>query len=364
MARGIRGDAQTLPTCQHTSQIGTFLAKLQQGVFDHNHGPVDQEAEIERAEAHQISADAKPVHADDGEQEADRDHQRRNGCRTDVSEQQEQHDDDQQRSFGQVLGHGLDGRVDQCATVQDRLGHDIGWKAGSNLFKLFGGGLGHGAAVFSGQHQGGADNGLVAIAAGTAEAGGLTDLDRRHVGNPNHQTVAVDDGSLRQIIDTGSQCVGANRQGFTRPLHITGTGLCIGAVQCLAQIAKAQTIASQTGRIGPHGVFFDIAAVHIDARKTACISHARRDDPVLNRPQIGGAGLGGIQSLAFGRQIAAVRLPSCATRLCGLGVKRFEIDRPHQDFAQTGRDWRQAGFDVFGQVFARLCHPLGHLLAD
>lgn len=54
---------------------------------------VDQKAEVQRAEAHQVSADAKAVHADDREQEADRDHQGGDRGRTDVAEQQEQHHD-------------------------------------------------------------------------------------------------------------------------------------------------------------------------------------------------------------------------------------------------------------------------------
>ena len=97
---------EPLPTCQHSTGFGPPLAEHQQGILDHHDRAVDQKAEVQRAQAHEVSADAKAVHADDREQEADRDHQGGDRSRTDVAEQQEQHHDYQQSAFDQVLGDG------------------------------------------------------------------------------------------------------------------------------------------------------------------------------------------------------------------------------------------------------------------
>ena len=137
----------------------------------------------------------------------------------------------------------------------------------------------------------------------------------------------------------------------------------IGAIQCLTKVSQRQAIAGQPDGIRTDGIFFDIATVHVHARQPWRRAHARGDNPVLNRAKIGGAGLGRIQTLVFRRQIAAVRLPAGLTRLGGLGVERFEIHCPHQDFAQTRGDRGQIGFDPFRQLFLGLRHPFGHLLA-
>ena len=53
------------------------LAEAAQAVLDDDHGAVDDESVIERAQAHQVAGDAATDHADDGEQHRQRNHRRR-----------------------------------------------------------------------------------------------------------------------------------------------------------------------------------------------------------------------------------------------------------------------------------------------
>ena len=45
------------------------LGEMADDVFDHDDGTVDDEAEVDSAEGHEIAADAPVVHAGDGEEE-------------------------------------------------------------------------------------------------------------------------------------------------------------------------------------------------------------------------------------------------------------------------------------------------------
>ena len=60
-------------------------------------------------------------HADGGHQHGDRDDQRGDQRRAEIAEQQEQHHDDQQRAFGEVVRDRLDRGVDQLGAVEHRL---------------------------------------------------------------------------------------------------------------------------------------------------------------------------------------------------------------------------------------------------
>ncbi len=359
------GDRQTFPTRQHPPGLGPLLAEHQQGVLDHHDRAVDQKAEVQRAEAHQVSADAEAVHADDREQEADRDHQGGDRGRADVAEQQEQNHDHQQGAFDQVLGDRRDGLVDERTPVQDRFGDDARRQARGDFLEAFGGGLGHRPAVAAGQHQRRTDDRFVAVAACAAETRRLADFDGGDIGDPHDQPVTVDHGGLGEIRDGLRQGVGSDGQGFTGPLNIARTGLGVGPLQSDDEVVQAQAVSRQTRGVRPNRILLHIAAVHIDAGQALRGPHARGDDPVLDRAEIGRAGLWCGQQFAFGRQIGAARLPAGLSRFGEIGaVERFEVDRPHEDFAEAGGDRRERRLHALRQPLARLGHPFGHLLAS
>ena len=95
-------------------------ASKREAVLDDDHGAVDDDAEVDRAEAHQVGADPALHHAGDGEQHRQRDDAGGDERGADVAEHQEQHGDHQQRAFDQVLLDGLDGGLDQAGAVVDR----------------------------------------------------------------------------------------------------------------------------------------------------------------------------------------------------------------------------------------------------
>ena len=90
---------------------GQFAAKFvlpfaehAQAVFDDDDGPVDDQAEVDRAQAHQVAADLPATMPLAVMQHRKRDRQRRDDRGADVAEQDEQDDDDEDRPFDQVFG--------------------------------------------------------------------------------------------------------------------------------------------------------------------------------------------------------------------------------------------------------------------
>ena len=94
---------------------------MAQAVLGDDDRAIDDQAEVERAEAHQVGADPALPHADGGHQHGKRNDQRGDHRGAEIAEQQEQHRDDQQRAFGEVVRHGGDGGVDELGAVEHRL---------------------------------------------------------------------------------------------------------------------------------------------------------------------------------------------------------------------------------------------------
>ena len=233
---GLDRDLEPLMPGQHASERGPALRQQQQRVFNDDNAAVDHQAEVQRPQTHQIAADPEAVHADDGEQERQRDHQGGDGRRADIAQEQEQDHHHQQRPLGQVARHRGDGGVDQFAPVEHRNRDDSRRQAVVHLGQSFGGRLRHRATVAAGDHQGCAKHGLVAVATCCAQPQPLSYLNGRNIGDPDHQTASVHDGRLSEVFDSAGQRVRAYDEGFARTLDIAGSRLCVGALQRLRQI--------------------------------------------------------------------------------------------------------------------------------
>ena len=90
------------------------------GVLDHHDRAVDDEPEVERAEAHQVSRDVEDPHQDGGEEHRERDDGGDQQAPPPVAQEQDEHDDDEQRPLDQVLRHRPDGAVYQLRPVVER----------------------------------------------------------------------------------------------------------------------------------------------------------------------------------------------------------------------------------------------------
>ena len=103
------------------------LGEPAQAILDDDDRAIDDQAEVERAEAHQVGRNPVLHHAGDGHQHGQRNDRRSDQCGSDVAKQHEQNDDNEQRALDQIRSHGLDGAVDERGAVVDRRGtHAVG----------------------------------------------------------------------------------------------------------------------------------------------------------------------------------------------------------------------------------------------
>ena len=88
-------------------------AELAHDIFHDDDRAINDEAEINRAETHQIAGDAELPHAGERKEERERDGGGDDEGRAPVAEQQEENHDHQHRAFEEVFLHGPDGPADE-----------------------------------------------------------------------------------------------------------------------------------------------------------------------------------------------------------------------------------------------------------
>ena len=106
-----------------------------------------------------------------------------------------------------------------------------------------------------------------------------------------------------------------------------------------------------------------MAADRIDAGDARYAFHLRRDDPILDRAQIGDPLGLRLEQVAFGGEIRSIRLPARASRLRLFLDERLKLDGPHIDFAQARRNRTHRGRKAWWKKFLRLGQALADLLA-
>ena len=98
---------------ERAAQLVLPHAELPHDVFHDDDRAINDEAEINRAQAHQVAGDAKVPHARERKEEGERNGGGHDERRAPVAKQQEEHHDDQHRALEEVLLHGPDGPTDE-----------------------------------------------------------------------------------------------------------------------------------------------------------------------------------------------------------------------------------------------------------
>ena len=117
-------DLESLGPRQKSPSLVLCLGELADAVLDDDDCAIHDDAEVERAEAHQIPADLGTDHSGDREEHRQRDHCRGEDRCTDVSEQQEENGHHQHGSFEQILLNGGDRGIDEIRPVVDGMRDD------------------------------------------------------------------------------------------------------------------------------------------------------------------------------------------------------------------------------------------------
>ncbi len=291
-----------------------------QAVLDDDHGAVDDEPEVERAQAHEIAADARLDHARDRQQHRQRNDERRDERRAQVAEQREQHRDDEQRALEEVGAHGGDGFVDERRAVVHGLEAQTLGQRRVDLRELGGGGTRDDAAVLAHQHEHRAEHDFLAVHRRGAGPQVLADADVGDVADDDRRTVVRRDADPAQLVERGHLARHAHEVLAAEALDVAGADVDVVALERYAQVRERQLEREQRGGAWRDDVLPLVAADHVDLGDAGHARELRPHDPVHDRVQVG-------------------RVVRRAVRAARAGC--YAQDEA-EDFAQAGRDRARA----------------------
>ena len=318
------------------------LLQPPQGVLDHHDGAVDEQAEVDGAQAHQARRDAEEPHADRAEEHRDRDGQRDEQRRAQVAEDGEQDRHDQHGALGHVRDHGLERGVDEIAAGVEQF--DLHVRRQGRVLER---GLRverHPAGVGAAEHEHGAEHRLLAAFRRAAHALGEAFPDVGHRGQGDGLAAHVElDGDDADLVEAPEASGGPHD-------HLPPLRLDVAAPRVLAEPFEAldHLLDGHADFVQPLGVDLDVDLLLVAARRVD-LGHVLdrapqvgRDDEVLNGPQVEQAlplGLGG-------------------QRAAGLG-----LDGVHDHLAQAGADGGELRRKPRRKLAARALQLLADLLA-
>ncbi|NLS25940.1 hypothetical protein S2M10_09150 [Sphingomonas sp. S2M10] len=215
-----------------------LFGKPPQRVFNDDDGAVDDQTEVQSPKAHQIGRDPSAQHPEACQHHGDRDDQRRDQGRTEVAEQQEEHDDDQHRAFGQVFRDRLDRRIDQLGAVQHRLNYDVRRQRSVDRLQFLSDRGRHDAAVLADPHDRRADDDFGTVLRCRTHADRLTRLHSRDLFDRDRHAVTCRDHGPGQLAGIANERIRANSQTFAIAIDEATADAGVVALQRVAQVGQ------------------------------------------------------------------------------------------------------------------------------
>ena len=338
---GRGGGRQPFAVSEQPPKAVLQFAEAAQAVLDDDHRAIDDQAEIQRAQAHQVAGDAATDHAGEGEQHRQRDHRRGDQRGAEVAQQREQHHHHQQRTFDQVGGHGADGAVHQRGAVVDGDGRHPGRQAAVGLGQARGGGPRDLAAVGADQHEHRAQHHLATVHGGRAGAQLLAFADLGHVAHADRHAFAAVEHDLANAVQVDHLARCSDQELLAVALDVAGTDVAVVGRHRARDVLEGETQRDQARRVGGDVDLPGEPALGVDLGDPGHVAQLRADHPVLQRAQVGGR----------------------PRRAVGLARIRFGLHDVHEDLAHAGGNGPHLRFDPGGQLRPGLGDALADLLA-
>ena len=326
--RGDGGEVEALVAAQQAAEPSLRLAKAAQHVLDDDHRTVDDQPEVEGAEAHQIPRDAVGDHAADRQQHRQRNDRRRDQRGADVAEQQEQHRNDQQRAFEEVLFDRPDRRLDQRRAVIDWVGDDACRQRLVDLGQPRGDRDADIAAVLADQHEDRTEHDLAPILGRGTVPQFAADDDIGDVGDTDWNTVPVRDDDAAEVVLARDLPRDTDQILGTRTLDIARPDVGVIEFQRIDDGGDPEPVGRETIRVGRNVVFFTKAADAVDFGNAGYGAQLRANDPIVQGSQI---------LRRIGRSV-------------GLACAGFGLDRVHEDLAEPRSDRAEFGLQPRRQL--------------
>lgn len=290
-------------------------------LHDHDR-PVDDDAEVDGSEAHQVGRDAEQPHEDEGEEHRERDDRRHDQSGADVAQEENQDEEDDDRPFDQVADHGRDVAVDELRAVQ--IGAD-GDPFGQHLLD-FGHPIlqlpGHHVGVGALEHHGdAADAFALAVACHGAEALGRPELHGGHVADVDRDAAAVGHDDLADVVERRDHAFRADVVGAVHLFDVAAARVLVVAAQGLEDVADGDVERVERIGIDRHLILLEVAAEAVDLDDSGDSRQLPLDDPVLDRAQLHRV----VAILVAGRDVERILVDLAQTRGDGHHLGRSQL---------------------------------------
>ena len=301
-------------------------------VLDHDHGRIDHQAEVQRAEREQAGGDAEAQHAVESHEHRQRDRQGHDQARAQVAQEDEEDRDDHEAALEQVRAHRLDDVVHQLGTVIEHRRLDVSRKEGADLIELRLEAGRHRVRVLAHEHEAEPEHGLaLPIGSHRAVADLMTDPHGPDVVHGDGDAILRSDHDAPDFRDGGDATDTLDQRDGSGPFDDAATDVEVARADLLQHLAEGQAMRDHALRVDLDLVLLFVASPGIDLGDAGHSAKGRLDNPVLNG--------------ARGGEVVAER-----------------ADPVVEDLTEAGRDrshLRPA--DALGQLDSR--QPLGEELA-
>ena len=328
---------------EHAAKLVLLFTEPADDVFHHHHRAINDEAEVNRAQAHQVAGDAEPHHAGHGQQHGERNGERNDDRRAPVAQQREEDDDHQQRALDEVRLDGADGGVDEVGAVVERFDADAGRELGLDFRKLVADGAGHEAAVLAHEHDGRAHERLVAVVRARAGAKAGADADGGDIADEYRLDAGTKaQGQHGDLVHLRDARVGADDDLLAAQFHQAAADVARVLGNLLRDFREAQADAQEPRRVGRDDDLLVVAAADVDLREAGGVPQERFDLVVVD-------------------ELERAQLVHARGRLVRGRVR--ELDGVVVDFPEAGADGGEPGRESGGQRIQHALQPLADKLA-
>ena len=295
---------------------GLGVGQAAHAVLHNHHRTVDDDAKVQRAQAHEVGADAPLHHAGKGEQHGQWNDEGGDQRGAQIAQEQEQHGHHQCCAFDQIFLDRGDGFVDQVGAVVDRHRFDASGQVAVDVLHAAMHSLRYGAAVFANQHEDGTEYDFAAVVGGGAGAQLATQADFCQIAHTYRLALTAADNDFADIGHALHLARCANQVLLALALDVAGAHIAVVALQRGDDVGHGKAIGGKLFWQWGDQIFLGKAANGVDLGDARHIAQLGLDDPVLNFAQIHGR----------------------IRRAIGLFGVVFGLYGPQVDFTQAGRD--------------------------
>ena len=286
--RGAEYHVGRLAVGHRTAAAASRRREVHDRVLHDDDRPVDDDAEVDRAEAHQVATEPERLHADEGDEHGEGDRGRDDQPAANASEQQEQHRDDEERALREVRRHRLDGPIDQSAAVVEDIEPHAWGQRGLDLrdprldvFDDF-------APIGADEHHDDAGDDLAAPVPGHGTlADQRREVDAADVPDPHRDAVLAGlDQHVADLLEALDPALAADQQLLTGTDEVAAAGGRVVALERDEELAQgdvqgAQPIGQDLDLVG-----LELSAEGVDLDHAGHASDLVGDEPVEDHPQL------------------------------------------------------------------------------